>query len=172
MILPIVKYGASILRKKAFEIDKGDDFQNLANNMMATLKQSEGIGLAGPQVACAKNIFIIDTTPLAADGVAPIEKVYINPEILHFGDHPVYYNEGCLSIPDIYEDVLRPDSIMVRYRDINFDLREETLNDIVARIFQHEYGHLQGILFVDRINGIRKRLLRGKLRRIERSSFR
>lgn len=172
MILPIVKYGASILRQKALEIDKGDDFQNLTNNMMATLKQSKGIGLAGPQIASAKNIFIIDTTPLAADGVAPLEKVYINPGILHLGDHTVYYKEGCLSIPDIYEEVLRPDSLMVRYRDLNFDLREETLNGIVARIFQHEYDHLQGILFVDHINGIRKRLLRGKLRRIERGLFR
>lgn len=170
MILPIVKYGSATLRKKAFDIDKEDSFLDLAANMFSTLKQAEGIGLAGPQVGVLKNIFIIDTSPLEKNGVEVVEKAFYNPVILHFNENPVYYNEGCLSIPGVNEDIIRPDKIEVRYRDGHFDWKEEVLDGLVARIFQHEYDHLQGVLFVDRISPIRKKLIKSKLREIARNT--
>jgi peptide deformylase len=167
MILPIIKYGSSTLRKKAFEIDKGDSFSELTQNMRQTLKNAEGIGLAGPQVGELKNIFIIDTSPLKDRGIKTVEKVYFNPTIIHYSKNDVYYNEGCLSIPGINEDVSRPDKIEVRYRDENFDWKEEILDDIIARIFQHEYDHLLGILFIDKLSALKKKLIKSKLRKIK-----
>lgn len=172
MILPIIKYGSSTLRRKAFEIDKGDSFLQLARNMMQTMKNAEGIGLAGPQVGVLKNIFVIDTFPLKEEETEKIEKVYFNPEIIHFNENKVSYNEGCLSIPGINEDVLRPEKIEVRYRDEHFDWHEEILEGIVARVFQHEYDHLQGILFIDRINALRKKMIKNKLQEMKNSASR
>jgi peptide deformylase len=169
MILPIVKYGSSTLRKKAFNVDGGDPFQEIASNMLATLKKAEGVGLAGPQVALLKNIFVIDTSPYQDDGIELLEKMFINPEILDSDDTLSSFNEGCLSIPGINEDVIRPEKIHVRYRDDHFDLREETLDGVVARIFQHEFDHLQGTLFIDRINPLRKRMIKSKLKAIEKT---
>lgn len=169
MILPIIKYGSATLRKKALEIDKGDSFSELTQNMMQTLKNTEGIGLAGSQVGVLKNIFIIDTSPLEENGIERIEKVYFNPVITHYSENNEYYNEGCLSIPGINEDVSRPDKIEVRYRDENFDWKEEILDGIVARIFQHEYDHLLGILFIDKLSALKKKLIKSRLREIKNS---
>ncbi len=169
MILPIIKYGSSMLRKKAFDIDKGDSFFKLVQNMVLTLKKADGIGLAGPQVGILKNIFIIDTGPLKDDSVKTIEKVFYNPVILHLGDEDVYYKEGCLSIPGINEEVLRPEKIEVCYRDENFDWHEEILDGLIARIFQYEFDHLQGILFIDKLNPLKKKLIKSKLREIKSS---
>ncbi|MBN1788861.1 MAG: peptide deformylase [Bacteroidales bacterium] len=166
MILPIIKYGSPILREKAFAVDPGDYYIAMAQNILQSLKNAGGIGLAGPQVGLLKNIFIIDTTPMKEEGIIPIEKVIFNPEIVHYGDDEVYYKEGCLSIPGINEDVSRAKKIEVRYRNENFEVREEVLDGLVARIFQHEYDHLQGILFIDKLSSIRKKLIRSKLREI------
>ena len=164
--MPIVIYGSPVLRKKTFELDAGDDFAQLAENMKETLKNADGIGLAGPQVGLLKSLFVLDTTPLEKDGIDPVEKVFLNPVILNHDDKTAWYNEGCLSIPRIFEDVKRPEKVEVRYRDLNFDWKEETLTGLEARIFQHEYDHLQGILFVDRLNSLRRKLIRGKLKQI------
>jgi peptide deformylase len=172
MILPIYKYGSHILRKNALDIDKGDLFKKIAQNMALTLKKADGIGLAGPQVGALKNIFIIDTTSLTDKGIKVVEKTYINPVILHYGEENIVYAEGCLSIPGIIEEVLRPEKIEVRYRDENFDWQEEVLDGIIARIFLHEFDHLQGTLFVDRINPLRKKLVRMQLREIQRAHYR
>ena len=169
--MPIVIYGSSGLRKKTFELDAGDDFVQLAENMKETLKNAIGIGLAGPQVGLLKSIFLVDTTPLESDGIEPVEKVFLNPVILNYSENATWYNEGCLSIPDIYEDVKRPEKVEVRYRDLNFDQKEEILDGLVARIFQHEYDHLQGILFVDRLSAIRKKLIRSKLNQIAKKKY-
>jgi peptide deformylase len=166
MILPIIKYGSPILREKSFDIEKNDYYIAMAQNMIQSLKNAGGIGLAGPQVGLLKNIFIIDTTPMKEEGIIPVEKVIFNPEIVHLGDDEVYFKEGCLSIPGINEDVSRAEKIEVRYRDENFDIREEVLNGLVARIFLHEYDHLQGVLFIDKLSPIRKKLIRSKLREI------
>ena len=171
MILPIVLYGSKILRNKAYDIDAGDNFTELAANMTLTLKNQQGYGLAGPQVAVSKNIFVIDTTSVNKDGTAPDVKMYLNPEILDYSAKELYYNEGCFSIPGIFEDVIRPDKIEVRYRNENFDIREETLDGLTARIFQHEYDHLQGILFIDRLSSLRKRMIKSKLKKIARQSM-
>ncbi|SHJ66258.1 peptide deformylase [Tangfeifania diversioriginum] len=166
MKMPIVIYGSSILRKKTFELDAGDDFVQMAENMKETLKNADGIGLAGPQVDLQKSLFVVDTTPLEGGGIEPIEKVFLNPVILNHDDNTTWYSEGCLSIPGIFEEVNRPEKIEVRYRDLNFDWKGETLTGLEARIFQHEYDHLQGILFVDRLNALRRKLIRGKLKQI------
>jgi len=158
-----------MLRKKAFDIDKGDNFSEIAANMALTLKKAEGLGLAGPQVGIMKKIFVIDTSPLKDKGVEIVEKKYFNPYINHFSENNISYNEGCLSIPGINEDVFRPDKIEVRYRDENFDLREEVLDGLVARIFQHEFDHLQGILFIEKLSPLRKKLIKRRLREIKRS---
>ena len=158
-----------MLRKETFNIDKGDFFKEIAGNMALTLKKAGGIGLAGPQVGALKNIFIIDLTCLKDTGLEIFEKTYFNPVIVHYGDNNVYYNEGCLSIPGINEEVLRPEKIEVRYRDENFDWREEVLDELIARVFQHEYDHLQGILFIDKLSPLRKKLLKNKLREIKSS---
>ncbi|MBN1144779.1 MAG: peptide deformylase [Bacteroidales bacterium] len=172
MVLPVILYGSSLLREKAFDINAGIDFKTIAENMSQTLKKAGGIGLAGPQVNVLKRIFIIDTMPLQEDGIPPLEQVYLNPEILHFDSAENEYKEGCLSIPGINENVIRPEKITVRYRNEYFDVREEVLNGVIARIFQHEYDHLQGILFVDRINPLKRRMLRSKLHQIEKTSHR
>ena len=169
MILPIIKYGSPILRKKGFDIDSDGDFIELAANLAHTLKNAEGIGLAGPQVGMLKNFFVIDTTPIKE--VESIEKVFFNPIIIHYGEEVVYYNEGCLSIPGINEDILRPDKIEVRYRNENFNLQEEVLDGLIARIFQHEFDHLQGILFIDKLSPIKKKLIKNKLREIKKGKY-
>ena len=139
----------------------------LVRNMAFTLKKADSIGLAGPQVGILKNLFIIDTSPLEDKGVEIVEKAYFNPDIIHYSENIVYYNEGCLSIPGINEDVLRPDKIEVRYRDENFDWHEDVLEGLVARIFQHEFDHLQGILFVDKLSALKKKMIRNKLLEIK-----
>jgi peptide deformylase len=166
MILSIIKYGSPMLRKKAFDMDKGNDFKEISQNMLLTLKNAGGIGLACPQVGIAKSLFIIDTSPMKNDGVELLEKAIINPVILHYSEEEAFYNEGCLSFPGIHEDLSRPERIEVRYRDANFDWHEEVLDGVIARIFQHEYDHLQGILFIDKLSAIRKKLIKSKLRRI------
>ena len=170
MILPIVLYGSKVLRNKAYDIDKGDNFIELASEMALTLKKYNGYGIAGPQVAVSKNIFIIDTTSLRGEAIKTGVKAYINPEILNYNTEYIFCSEGCLSIPGIFEDVNRSDKIEVRYRNENFDIREKTLEGMVARIFQHEYDHLQGILFIDHINAIRKRMIKRKLMHIAQES--
>jgi len=171
MILPILKYGSKVLRKQAFDIGGDDSPDEWAKNMVATLKNADGIGLAGLQVGLLKNIFIIDTSPQEDKGIEIIEKTYCNPFIIQYSENSGYYNEGCLSIPGINEDVLRPDKIEVRYMDEHLNWHEEVLDGLIARIFQHEFDHLQGILFIDRLNLLRKKLIKNKLRKISRSKY-
>ena len=163
MEMPVIIYGAPVLRKKSLEIDRKFDASSLAENMFETLKKHSGIGLAAPQVGLLKNVFIINTFPLEDQKTEPLEKAFINPEIIRTGETEDYYSEGCLSIPGIFEEVKRPEKIEVRYRDINFKPVEEVLDGMVARIFQHEYDHLQGMLFIDRLPALRRKMLRKKL---------
>lgn len=164
MILPVVKYGSPLLRKRAFDLDKEDNFREIAQNMLHTLKDAGGIGLAGPQVSVLRNLFVIDTTPMKDEGIAMMEKAFFNPVIIHYGTEEVEYQEACLSIPGINEFISRPGKIEIRYRDENFDWHEEILDGIIARIFQHEYDHLEGILFIDKLSSLRKKLIKSKLK--------
>lgn len=172
MTLPVFLYGSSILRKHSSEINPDDNYIETAQDLIATLKAKEGIGLAGPQTGILKRIFFIDTSPLCKSGgsIEKYEKVFINPEILKKSTQTEIYEEGCLSIPGIFEEVVRPGIITVRYQDMQLNTIEEELNGIVARVFQHEYDHLEGILFIDKISPIRKVLLRGRLEQIRKNS--
>jgi len=170
MILPILKYGSPVLRKHSFDIKEQDDVLQISDNMFDTLKRFEGIGLAAPQTGVLKRMFIIDTTPLNEDDstIEKYQRTFINPEILWMSNEFLDYKEGCLSIPGIWEDVSRPIQITVQYLDLSFNIIEEDLDGIRARIFQHEYDHLEGILFVDKINRLNRKLISGKLNKLKK----
>ena len=172
MVVPIILYGSPILRKRSFAVTKNDDFQQLSQDLFDTLKKAGGLGLAAPQTGMLKRAFVIDTSSLAEDDILiqKYEQTFINPEITGQSFIKTYYNEGCLSLPGIFEDVLRPEKITVRYFDMNFNRVEEELDGIRARIFQHEFDHLEGILFIDKLNILKRKLLSGRLNKIANSN--
>lgn len=164
--LPISLYGASVLRKVAKKIDKDfNGLPELIEQMYQTMAKADGMGLAAPQVGKSLRLFVVDATPLADEdpSLKDFKQVFINPEIIEKSGTNVSLDEGCLSIPNIREYVIRKSNVKVRYHDENFELHEEELEGLKARVFQHEFDHLQGILFVDKISPIKKRLLKGKL---------
>ncbi len=171
MILPITIYGNPILRKTAKEINEGyEGLNELINNMFETMYKSEGVGLAAPQINKSIRLFVIDATPFEEDdpSVKDFKKAIINPEIVEHMGEKKSFNEGCLSLPGIREDVARPTKIRILYQDENFIEHDEVWDGIRARVAQHEYDHLEGKLFVDRISPIRKRLINGKLNAINK----
>lgn len=166
MILPIYLYGQPVLRKVAHGIDK--DYPNVAaliENMFETMYNADGVGLAAPQVGLDIRIFVIDLEPLAEDDAKykGFKKVFINPQILERKGEIVSTQEGCLSIPGINESVPREETIIIKYQDENFVEHTEEYSDFFARCIQHEYDHLEGKLFIDKISGIRKQLIKSKL---------
>lgn len=166
MILPITAYGHPVLRKKTEEIELNDPgVQQIIDNLFETMYYSEGVGLAAPQVNLALRLFVMDATPMGdtVEEFKDFKKAFINPYILEESGETWSFNEGCLSIPGIREDVKRPDWIKIEYYDENWVLHEEEYTGIPARIIQHEYDHLDGILFPDRLSPLRKRLLKSKL---------
>ena len=174
MMLPIVAYGHTTLRRKAEDIDESyPRLDELIEAMFVTMRESNGVGLAAPQINRSIRLFIIDASPYAKDypEVAGFMKVFINPSILEETGKEWTFNEGCLSIPDIREDVVRKSKVRIRYLDEHFQPHEETFEGVAARIIQHEYDHLEGIMFVDRINSLRKTLLRRKLNDISRGAI-
>lgn len=170
MALQIIKYGSPVLRKKSVEVTKNDNSALMSEKLFYSLKKEGGLGLAGPQLEILKRIFVIDTSLLAEKDttITKIEEAIVNPEIVWLSKEKEYYNEGCLSIPGIFEDVLRPETIEVRYYDLNFNRIEERIDGIKARIFQHEYDHLEGILFIDKLSSLKRKLLAGKLNKIKK----
>lgn len=172
MEAPIILYGSPVLRKTSIDVDERDNLQEIAGSLFATLKRARGIGLAAPQINLLKRIFVIDTTPVSDDDSVTerFEGIFINPVIVERGEEEIIYKEGCLSFPDIFEEVTRSEKILVRFQDLNFDTSELELNGIKSRIFQHELDHLNGILFIDRINILKRKLLTGKLNKIKRSA--
>lgn len=171
MVVPIILYGSPVLRKYSAEVTEEDNIQKYADDLFSTIRKAEGIGLAAPQINLLKRVFVIDTTPLDDDlTTEKFTGIFINPEIIHKNSKNIIYREGCLSIPGIFEEVYRPGKIAVRYQDLQLKFHEEELEGIKARIFQHEYDHLEGILFIDKINILRKKILSGKLNRIKKSS--
>jgi peptide deformylase len=166
MILPVVAYGHPTLRKVAAEIDK--DYPNLVEfigNMFETMYASSGIGLAAPQVNKSIRIFIVDASPLADEKpeLADFRKVFVNPKIVEETGEEWTYNEGCLSFPDLREDITRKGIVRIQYYDEDWNFHDETFDGMPARIIQHEYDHLEGTLFVDRINPLKRMLLKRKL---------
>ncbi|MGM5629964.1 peptide deformylase [Apibacter raozihei] len=180
MILPIFAYGDPILRKKTEDIDQNyPELDQLISNMYETMYKAYGIGLAAPQIGLNIRLFIIDASPLAEDEeyesikdeLLDCKKVFINPRIIERSGEPWKFNEGCLSIPDIREDVSRPEIIKIEYFDQDWNKKIETFGDIRARIIQHEYDHIEGILFTDHLSPLKKKLVKGKLNNISKGNI-
>jgi len=179
MVLPIVAYGADILRTKSVDISPGyPNLVKLLSDMEETLYASSGVGLAGPQVNKPIRVFLVDSRQIFEHqdeedkGKYPdepgIKKVFINAQIKKLDGEEWNYNEGCLSIPKIREDVMRPESVTVEYMDENFQPFTETFYGLTARIIQHEYDHIEGKLFIDYLKPLKKKMLRGKLNDISK----
>lgn len=176
MILPILGYGFPVLKKEAEEIS--EDYKNLEElieNMWETMYNANGVGLAAPQIGLSIRLFIADPTIFADDDELSEEekeelfrakKVFINPIILESDGDDWPYTEGCLSIPGINEDIYRPKTITIEYFDEDFNLQTEEFSGVSARVIQHEYDHIEGILFTDKISNLKKRLIKSKLKNI------
>jgi len=174
MVLPVVVYGHPVLRGKAVEIEPDFEyFQELLTDMWETMYVSDGIGLACPQIGKSLRLFVIDASPLKKDDPLPgnSKKAFINPRIVEKTGKIWTFNEGCLSIPDIREDINRESKIRIEYYDEDFAFHDEHFEGVMARIIQHEYDHLEGILFTDLVSPIRKRLLKSKLMAISKGKF-
>jgi len=173
MILPIIAYGDPILKREAEEIDKDYPFlAEFIENMWETMYNAEGVGLAAPQVGKSIRIFMVDCTPFEEDEpqLKGFKKLFINPIIIEETGKEWSFNEGCLSIPAIREDVSRQPKVTIEYYDENLELTEETYDGLAARVIQHEYDHIEGILFTDKINPLKKRLLSSKLNNISKGN--
>jgi len=171
MILPIVAYGDPVLKKVAQEIDpEYPELGELVDNMFDTMYNASGVGLAAPQVGLSIRLFILDATPFSEEHpeLDGFVKVFINPIILEETGKKWPFNEGCLSIPGIREDVERKPKVLIEYYDENWDLKEETYEGIVARIIQHEYDHVEGVLFTDHLAPLKRRMLKGRLNDISK----
>ncbi len=170
MILPIYLYGQSALRKPTEEVtpDNAPDLRVLLDNMQETLTAAEGCGLAAPQVGRGLSLFLVDGTELGEDypDCLDFKQAFINPEIIEQSKETISYSEGCLSLPGISENVVRPRTITVRYQDADYNWHEDTYTDFKARIVLHEFDHLEGHVFTDRISPIRKQFVRNKLMNI------
>jgi len=169
MIYPIVAYGHPVLKRSADDIVKGEvDVEELANDMFETMHHAQGIGLAAPQIGKSLRMFIADAAPLEDEEIGDWKRVFINPEIIEeYGDDWIF-EEGCLSIPNIREDVMRPQKLKIHYFDENWEEHEEEYEGMQARIIQHEYDHIEGILFTDHLSAFKKRLLKSKLTNISK----
>lgn len=178
MILPIVAYGDPVLKKRATEISK--DYPNLEQiiaNMYETMYGAHGVGLAAPQVGLSIRLFLVDTAPFSDDDSYTAEeqaelnafkRTFINAKILEESGEEWNFNEGCLSIPNVREDVSRCPKIKIEYQDEDFKTHIEEFEGLIARVIQHEYDHIEGVLFTDKVSSLKKRLLKGKLTNISK----
>jgi peptide deformylase len=169
MILPMYLYGQSVLRKVAEPIDKDyPELQTLIDNMFETMYKSEGVGLAAPQIGLGIRVVVIDASPMADEepSLANSKMALINPHIESFEGENVSMEEGCLSLPGIHESVTRKNTIHITYMDENFVEHDEVISGYLARVIQHEYDHLEGHVFTDRISPIRRQLITNKLQNI------
>ena len=174
MVLPIFAFGSPVLRTKCKDISK--DFQKLdylIENMWETMYKASGVGLAAPQINQPIRLFLIDTNPFIeeAEEDNAIKKVFINATILNEEGESWMFNEGCLSIPDIREDIKRKSIITIQYQDENFDWHTDTYDGLTARVIQHEYDHIEGILFTDKISPLRKRMIKRRLENISKGNI-
>ncbi len=170
MIRPIYLYGSGVLREKAepAALEKKDEIRQLVTDLWDTLAASEGCGLAAPQIGVSQRVVVVDGDVMADiyDYLKGFKRTFINPVILEESDEKTTYNEGCLSIPGVYCDVVRPKKIKVEYYDGNFEKKVEEFDNFAARMVQHEFSHLDGVLFTDLVAPIRKKLVVKKLQRI------
>lgn len=181
MVLPIVAYGDPVLKKKGKDITKDyPNLQELLDNMYETMYNAYGVGLAAPQIGLDIRLFLVDTSAFAEDtGLDEEEQAYlkdfkrtfINAQIIEETGDEWAFNEGCLSIPDVREDVFRKPKITIEYYDENFEKHTETFEGLVARVIQHEYDHIEGVLFTDKLSSLKKRLIKGKLSNISKGKI-
>lgn len=181
MIYSIVAYGDPVLRKKCKEIPEDyPKLDEIIENMWETMYNAYGVGLAAPQVGIPIRLFIIDPAPFAEDEgleeqereqLKNLKKVFINPQIVNEEGDEWAFNEGCLSIPEVREDVFRKPVITIEYQDENFKKHRDTFSGLAARVIQHEYDHIEGILFTDKLSSLKKRLIKGKLNNISRGKI-
>lgn len=181
MILPVVAYGDPVLKKKGVDITK--DYPNLdtlLENMFETMYNASGVGLAAPQIGLAIRLFLVDTEPFSEyeefseeerKELKEFKRVFINAKIIQEDGEEWAFNEGCLSIPDVREDVYRQPKITIEYLDENFEKHTEVFDGIIARVIQHEYDHIEGVLFTDKLSSFKKRLLKGKLNNISKGNI-
>ena len=181
MILPIYSYGHPILRQKTDEIDANyPDLKPLIENMWETMYNANGLGLAAPQIGLAIRLFIIDASPFASDPeISEDEKqimenfkhVFINPTVINFGGELTDFNEGCLSIPDIRSEVTREEEVTISYYDLDFNHHQLHLTGLASRVVQHEYDHIEGKLFTDKLSPFKRKILKSKLVQIEKGNI-
>lgn len=164
MIYPIVMYGDAVLRKRASDIEKGTDLKDLIADMFETMHAAHGIGLAAPQIGKSIRLFVVDGTTLEDEPtLKDFKKIFVNPKILGETGTEWEFEEGCLSIPNIREEVTRKERLRINYYDENWNEFEEEFTGMKARIIQHEYDHIEGKLFIDYLTPLKKRMLKGKL---------
>jgi peptide deformylase len=172
MILPIVAYGDPVLRKETEDIEADyPGLSRLINDMWETMYNADGLGLAAPQIGKSIRLFIVDTGQLKDGEAEGIKKVFINATLLSEEGKPWNFEEGCLSIPGVREEVLRKPEIELEYLDENFEYHRETFKGLNARVIQHEYDHVEGILFTDHLKALKKRLIRRKLINISKGEI-
>ena len=181
MVLPIVAYGNPVLKKKGQDVDPlAEDVQELIDNMWDTMYNASGVGLAAPQVGKSWRIFIIDPSPFSADNslseeekkeLQSLKQTFINPKILDEDGNEWNFEEGCLSIPDVREDVFRKPEIKIAFQDSEGNTHEKHFSGVAARVIQHEYDHIEGVLFTDKLSGLKKRLIKGKLNAIAKGKI-
>jgi len=178
MILPIVAYGDPVLRKEAEAVSKDyPRLKEIIDNMWETMYNAAGVGLAAPQVGLPIRMFMVDTEPFSEDPeyseeeqkeLAGFKQTFINAEVVEETGDEWAFNEGCLSIPNVREDVFRPEKVTISYQDENFVAHTNTFDGLIARVIQHEYDHIEGILFTDKISSLKKRLIKNKLNNISK----
>ena len=181
MILPIVAYGDPVLKKKGVDINKDyPELDALLENMFDTMYNAFGVGLAAPQIGLPIRVFIVDTMPFSEDedlteaeqtALNGFKRVFINAKILKEEGNEWAFNEGCLSIPDVREDVFRKPQITLEYFDENFESHTEVFDGLIARVIQHEYDHIEGVLFTDKLSALKKRLIKGRLANISKGKI-
>jgi len=181
MILPIIAYGDPVLKKVGVAINKEyPAFYDLLENMFDTMYNAYGVGLAAPQIGLPIRLFIVDTTPFSEDedlteseqkALNGFKRVFINAKIIKEDGDEWAFNEGCLSIPDVREDVFRKPQITLEYLDENFESHTDVFDGLIARVIQHEYDHIEGVLFTDKLSGLKKRLIKGRLSNISKGKI-
>lgn len=175
MIYPIVIYGSPVLRNKSVDIDASyPDFKKLVDDMFLTLTEASGVGLAAPQIGKNIRMFIVDCTPWGDEdpSLADYRRVFVNARIYERSEETDLFEEGCLSLPGIHENVRRPVRIRMRYLDENFVEHDDAFDGLPARVIQHEYDHIEGEVFTDHLSPLRRNLLRGKIMNLVKGKFR
>ena len=180
MIYSILSYGNPLLKKSTKDIDeKYNDLDTIIDNMWKTMYNAKGVGLAAPQIGLSISLFVVDGTPFVEDEninefdktqLKNLKKVIINPILNEFGENWIF-NEGCLSIPNIREDVSRKNSVNIKYYDQKFNFHEEVYSGLAARIIQHEYDHLRGVLFIDKLSQLKRQMIKGRLNKISKGKI-